>query len=190
MVEQLTLNQRAVGSTPTRPTKTINHLHSLPLPAGLRVGSKTQKMFSPVPLLPGLKSNRLRKNYVGFSGPSGLSGSSGWSGLSGCFGSSGWCAGPANKTDRIDQTNQVDHSRSSLGCLSGLSCLFRLSCSSHQINQIDQMNQMNQTDSPRRAFPASRALLALCPTEIHHSLLNIQHFAPPGPRLTHNLTHT
>ena len=26
LVEQLTLNQRAVGSTPTRPTKTIKHL--------------------------------------------------------------------------------------------------------------------------------------------------------------------
>ena len=33
LVEQLTLNQRAVGSTPTRPTKFFNHLHqSLPVP--------------------------------------------------------------------------------------------------------------------------------------------------------------
>ena len=34
LVEQLTLNQRAVGSTPTRPTKFFNHLHhSSPVPA-------------------------------------------------------------------------------------------------------------------------------------------------------------
>ena len=33
LVEQLTLNQRAVGSTPTRPTKFFNNLHqSLPVP--------------------------------------------------------------------------------------------------------------------------------------------------------------
>jgi hypothetical protein len=30
------------------------------------------------------------------------------------------------------------------------------------------------------ASPARRARLALCPTEIHHSSCNIQHFPPPG----------
>ena len=85
-----TLNQRAVGSTPTRPTK-INHVQLLPLPASLRVGSRTQKMFPPVPLLPGLKSNRLRKNYVGFAG------------LSGFSGSSGGASDPDNETDQTDQ---------------------------------------------------------------------------------------
>jgi hypothetical protein len=38
LVSRASLNQRAVGSTPTRPTK-INHLHTLPLPADLRVGT-------------------------------------------------------------------------------------------------------------------------------------------------------
>ena len=32
LVEQLTLNQRAVGSTPTRPTKFFNHLQSAAQP--------------------------------------------------------------------------------------------------------------------------------------------------------------
>ena len=55
------------------------------------VGSRTQKMFPPVPLLPGLKSNRLRKNYVGFAG------------LSGFSGSSGGASDPDNETDQTDQ---------------------------------------------------------------------------------------
>lgn len=66
-----------------------------------------------------------------------------------------------------------------------------------EINEINQIDQKDQTNSPRRAFPASSARLALLLTNqidqtdqkdqsnrpqgssIYHSSCTIQHFAPP-----------
>ena len=58
---------------------------------------------------------------------------------------------------------------SGLSGLSGLSGCFGspggFAGPPNKTDRIDQINQIGQTDSSRRAFPASRALLALCLTD-------------------------